>query len=542
MSFRVNNNESREISELILAHLDGRISDDEFADLESRLENNPAARREYANLSRIDAGLRDSGNLPEAEITFPEKRSKIIAFRSILPLAAAACLVLGFVGWIFPKSGDSIHRSGSFVASDHPERRVSGVAVVTAQSKAAWGEMVRVAIRDGDSLEPGELVLNSGLVQIEFFGGASISLSGPAKLELLSRNQAVLHSGRLRAVVPPAARGFEILTGDIRIEDLGTSFGLAVEESGDADVVVFDGEIRATGEDGEAVALYGGEAANLANRKTVVKVAPSGYAFPEIEDVFAGAHHRSDSRYAGWKEASLELRNDSRLVAYYDFENLTPTSRRLKNRVPGDGAAELDGGIVGARVAEGRWSGKTALDFRQEGDRVRFAIPGTFPNLTLFVWVRIDALDRHLNSLFLTDYYDEREFHWQLSSLGALHFASSPRGVIDLDKHNRRFYSEQFWTPEKSGQWFNLATTVDRENGSLTHYVNGRAVGFSGGTHMENPLPEMRIGKADLGNWSDPIWPDAPIRTLNGRIDEFAIFREALSAKEIEELYENGKP
>ena len=51
----------------------------------------------------------------------------------------------------------------------------------------------------------------------------------------------------------------------------------------------------------------------------------------------------------------------------------------------------------------------------------------------------------------------------------------------------------------------------------------------------------MRIGEADLGNWSDPIWEDA-IRTLNGRIDEFAIYGAVLSAEEIAEIYEVGRP
>ena len=79
-------------------------------------------------------------------------------------------------------------------------------------------------------------------------------------------------------------------------------------------------------------------------------------------------------------------------------------------------------------------------------------------------------------------------------------------------------------------------------DGKLTHYINGEPVGFSGGSHMDKPLPVMQIGEADLGNWSKPIRPDCPIRTLNGRIDEFAIFSEVLSAEEIAAIYETGRP
>ena len=88
-----------------------------------------------------------------------------------------------------------------------------------------------------------------------------------------------------------------------------------------------------------------------------------------------------------------------------------------------------------------------------------------------------------------------------------------------------------------------LATTVGgsaRE--SVTHYINGQHVGLSGGTNMDQPLPKMRIGGADLGNWTDPIWPDSSIRSLNGRIDEFAIYSAALAPDEILTIYEEGRP
>ncbi|MEM9017823.1 MAG: LamG-like jellyroll fold domain-containing protein, partial [Verrucomicrobiota bacterium] len=188
-----------------------------------------------------------------------------------------------------------------------------------------------------------------------------------------------------------------------------------------------------------------------------------------------------------------------------------------------------------------------ARSFRREGDRVRFDIPGEFDAITLFAWVRIDALDRHLNSLFLTEYFDEREIHWQLSRQGVIHFACSPMGVVDIDKHNRRFYSDPFWDPGQSGQWFFIATTVEATavtggSNPVTHYVNGKPLGFSGGTQMHKPIPRMRIGEADLGNWSEPIQPDWALRTLNGRIDEFGIFEDALTAEEIQGLYEQGKP
>ncbi len=522
---------NREVfDEICQRWLNGELSDEQFAALQESLREKPEFRREFIRLANLDSGLRDLAMVEDVapEVTlFPAAKTLRAGFLAMA--AALALLAVSVALFLKQPTADS-------VAGDAP--RTMGVAVVTAEANAVWEENGQ-AIRKGAPLEPGVLRLESGLAQIDFFGGASISLSGPAEIELVTRDKAVLNHGRLKAEVPPAARGFEILTGDVVLEDLGTTFGLAVDENVGANLIVFDGEVVATGRDGKPMSLTNGQSASLINGETKRQPPSEVGDFPDIEDVFAGSGNREDLRYANWKEASLELRQDPRLIAYYDFENLTPVSRRLKNRAVS--GSELDGGIVGARVAEGRWGDKTALDFRLEGDRVRFDIPGEFDGLTLFAWVRIDALDRHLNSLFVTDYFDEYEVHWQLSGKGALHFATSPEGPEDIQEHNRRYYSDVFWDPGKSGQWFHLATTVRMGVGGVTHYVNGEAVGFSGGTQMHKPLARLRIGEADLSNWSDPIWETA-LRTLNGRIDEFAIFQEPLSAEEIRMIYENGKP
>ncbi|MEM0897191.1 MAG: LamG-like jellyroll fold domain-containing protein [Verrucomicrobiota bacterium] len=529
--------------ELIFGHLDGRLGDEEFAELQALLEGDSAARQMYVRLARLDSGLREEEMAELGEDKIIEISSvpgRVFGGSRVFAMAAAIAL-LAVPIWFLAFDQEAPKGSEVAVVDSTPSAPTRGVAVITAEAGAVWEEFEGEQPSEGISLEPGRFVLREGLAQIDFYGGASISLSGPAEIELVDRDAAILHRGRLRADVPPAARGFVIRSADVLVEDLGTSFGMAVGEDKNAELVVFDGEVKATGADGKPISLFGGDAVRMAQGVAMRQGMHEAGVFPDIGDVIAGAGDREESRLANWKEASLELRGDSRLIAYYDFENLTVASRRLKNRAAVGMGSELDGGIVGAKVAQGRWKGKTALDFRAEGDRVRFDIPGTFEALTILAWVRIDALDRHLNSLFLTDYFDPDEFHWQISEKGALHFATSPEGVVDIPKNNRRFYSEPFWDPSMSGQWFFLATTVDRKGAGVKHYVNGKQVGFSGGTNMEKPLGALHIGEADLGNWSDPIW-ETSIRTLNGRIDEFALFDAALTSEEIVNLYHQGKP
>ncbi len=523
------------LTPLIFAHLDGRLGEADFAVLETRLAGDPAARDLYARLARLDAELREE--LAGLPVKAPIRQPAVFftPARRVMAMAAVLAVLAGLTILLLKDQRATEPQSLAPAAT-------RGVAVISAEAGAVWE---RPALTAGVALERGRLILREGLAQIDFYGGASVSLSGPAEIELVGPHEAVLHRGRLRADVPPAARGFEIRSADVGIEDLGTSFGLAVADDASAEVVVFDGEVRAIGRDGKALPLFGGDTAKLAKGTASPQAERPKGDFPNIGQIIAGADDHDESRYAAWKQASLKLRSDPRLIAYYDFEDLTETSRRLENRTTTGTGSELDGGIVGARVTKGRWAQKKALDFRLEGDRVRFQIPGEFDAITLYAWVRIDALDRQLNSLFLTDYFDPNEIHWQISREGQMHFATSPMGVEDIPKHNRRFYSEPIWDSGMSGQWIMLATTADRgdgtQPGTVRHYCNGRQVRITEGTQMHKALPKMRIGKADLGNWSDPIWTTA-MRTLNGRVDEFALYKAALSAAELEQIYRQGKP
>ena len=82
-------------------------------------------------------------------------------------------------------------------------------------------------------------------MELHFRSGADVVLQGPARLEFVSADSVRLRKGKLAAQVPPEARGFQILTPHGTVIDLGTAFGLAVEDNGDAKVVVFQGKVDA---------------------------------------------------------------------------------------------------------------------------------------------------------------------------------------------------------------------------------------------------------------------------------------------------------
>ncbi|MAT67983.1 MAG: hypothetical protein CMJ58_00490 [Planctomycetaceae bacterium] len=87
------------------------------------------------------------------------------------------------------------------------------------------------------------LQLTAGLAELTFSSGAVVVIKGPAELELVSPMCVRAARGAVRARVGSDATGFVIQTPTADVVDLGTEFGVDVNEVGATDVVVFDGAV-----------------------------------------------------------------------------------------------------------------------------------------------------------------------------------------------------------------------------------------------------------------------------------------------------------
>ncbi|HBO44020.1 MAG TPA: hypothetical protein DD670_08820 [Planctomycetaceae bacterium] len=160
------------------------------------------------------------------------------------------------------------------------------------------------------------LVIDEGLVEIQFADGARTVLEGPATFVIRGRNAGSLTRGRLAAVVPPEARGFAVETPSARVVDLGTEFGVWVDDRGRVEAHVFGGQIgvtvpTSTDSPGLAALLIKGEAVRIAAADTVGK-SPTIVRMPAAakrftrsidlpEPTILFAHHGSaDPTTEGW--------------------------------------------------------------------------------------------------------------------------------------------------------------------------------------------------------------------------------------------------
>ncbi|MGB7344541.1 MAG: LamG-like jellyroll fold domain-containing protein [Pirellulaceae bacterium] len=558
------------LDSLLLELENGSLSEVQRSELQALLRGDEVARKRYVQWQLFSAAMQlesasGGGTVSEGfEIASDLKnnsqprRANGFSWKSLLSLAAgiAACVLIA--RWVYLELGDSsvyvttvaqneIEQrqtgSGTVDASHDIEATSRGIAMVTRLVDAKWNrDSSRPEV--GTALTPGRVELDSGYAQIEFFCGATVVLEGPAEIELISATEAKFHRGRLRAAVPPAARGFRIDVDDMKVVDLGTEFGLDVSSSG-ANVQVFDGEVEVHQPNTDKQLIQAGQAVQR-NDGALRKLAATPDRFVDLATLDTQARDQTAQRYQRWLKHSQALRRDPRLIAYYAMDETQQWSRKLLNRASLQqfkiAPSELDGAIVGANRVGGRWPSKDALEFKQPGDRVRVKIPGEFRSLTFAVWVKIDSLDRWYNSLFLTDNYQAGEPHWQILDTGQLFFSVRP-GESKNEPEHREVVSAPFWDPSLSGKWLHLATVYDVDAKQTTHFLDGRLI------HQEM-IPDAqlvettRIGMASIGNWSMPTKEDDhfAIRNLNGSLDELAIFQAALTPAEIVQMYESGKP
>lgn len=313
-----------ELRRLLLDALDGDATDGQTARLNELLRGDEGARRSAAQFLRDDSILSEEigtlgqalaflqkagvtvpsdssrpfggwGNLPAAlgeirdadaaeEPSGGRRRTISARCRDIaaaindhgLAVAVAASLVaVGFV-WHYVTVMGEFHRLQSLTAATDPEEvardRAKGqglpspgavpVARVTGATDCVWaaGED---GLKFGDTLRPGErLRLDRGVLQLTYETGAKVVVEGPVDMVMTTAIEAKLSAGKIAAAVPRFARGYTIITPTAEVVDLGTEFGVAVDQSGASEVHVFDGDVvsRPVGEHGSGSLIHARQA------------------------------------------------------------------------------------------------------------------------------------------------------------------------------------------------------------------------------------------------------------------------------------------
>lgn len=224
----LNDSDTLKLNALCDQLVEGTLEAEAHAPLEQWLEHSEAARELYVRRMQLSASLCDYAS----EFQGSEEGTPLSPSRSLSmgwTLAAAAAVVFG--AFIVVKSG--------FLAPANETG--ASVARVLASVEAVWGGS---GVEPGSPLQADSYHLLSGTADLELGEGVKLSLRGPATFELIDENRVHLTSGKLVARIPEQALGFLVTTPQSEVFDLGTEFGLSVNDDGQTDVHVIDGLVE----------------------------------------------------------------------------------------------------------------------------------------------------------------------------------------------------------------------------------------------------------------------------------------------------------
>ena len=573
MSQAKDDNLDRRLLDLVEASFDGTIDSAGMEELTRLVESDPQALAVYVQFVNLHSALRqrcqtqaieaESAGEPLSQDLREELLKDVSTpkWRWTNYLSALAVSVLFGIGLfaylIIPSSDNELVTSIDI--SDQPAEEgadmgtVENVAVLTRLVDVVWDEE-STPWGPKQSLPRQRIDIESGLIQIEFYCGAAVIIEGPASFELLDPDRGFAHHGKLRAYVPARAQGFVIETNSGDVVDLGTEFGLQVTADGQSELHVLDGEVDFHSSSTEASGpqrIIGGQSIRFdqENLDDVLLNADSD-RFVSPAELKARTDQESLASYQNWVDYHVSLREDPALVADYVFDDSHGWGRTLVNAAPSADESSY-GAIVGANWQRGRWEYSQALRFRSPSDRVRINLRGEFESLSLASWVHVQKFVDVTNIALLHPEIDhsrtleqpkQRFIHWTLVRAlnGAVpHFAESAGSTREDRNHYGPGKMGVFY--KDLGRWIHLAVVYDRDSRLVSHYKNGELIGSS---EIESPR-KLEIGTGDLCNWPYQDWAAGTqfeYRNLNGMMDEFIVLSRGLSADEVREMYEVGKP
>ena len=544
--------------QLVSNWLDGSLTDAESAELQSELEASAVRRSEFVDLCGLDADLRlmsDVEYQPDApaSVSLTQPAVPSLALRAIkwaLVAATAAALLLA-IGYGIGRGRNNDAETNVAASDDSMSEPVevveTGCAVLSRIVDAKFADGANY--QEGDSLQPGQFKLLSGAVQIDFFSGANMLMDESAELNLVSAWEAECVQGKVTMHVPPPAIGFRLLLPGMKVVDLGTEFAVEVDGE-ESSLHVFDGEVEAHVSGSQMQIIREGNSLKKTTDRPVVEGVSKPADFPSVEEFERRKEEYYQRKTKQWRAAMNTVRSDERIIGCYQFRRWEDGKwDRLVNNFAIPKRPYSHGSAVGTRWIDGRWPTKSALEFKSPGDRVRINLgKDEYDGLTMAAWICVDGLDRKYNALLLSDGYDDGEPHWQIDQSGRLMFSVSDMRSAPADearlkpyRHDQIYYSPPV-VHNAGRHWHHVAVTFDSTSGEAVQYFDGNEVSREISEHNRNGR-KVTFGQCAIGNWGLPVeGVPFPVRNLNGRVDEFLIYKAPLSTDEIKHLYQVGIP
>ena len=246
------NNELQRLSQLVALLCDDLIDEEQFKELDQILQHSQQARRWYhvyiglhhdlESQQLSDLGITEDSANDKLERPRPQQKRVKDNHRRLpkSPLIFAASILILIVSSMLYETRQPVE-----VANDpvNVVKTPEPVATITYAAEVQW-ESNQLDVNS--PVLPSRIRLKSGLIRLTYRHGVVLSLKGPADFEIRSMSHSVLHRGQVAAYVPTGAEGFRVDSPNAKVVDLGTEFGITVNDRGESQVSVFDGKVELT--------------------------------------------------------------------------------------------------------------------------------------------------------------------------------------------------------------------------------------------------------------------------------------------------------
>ena len=566
----------RDLELLIIRSLDGTITSDEFNRLDAMLRSDISCREFYRsfmvlycdleislgsveNVSTIDisSGLELNTShlktLAEYEESAPEvvieeeesvedKVETVKEVKQVRPnkffriynsiVSVAAVLVI------------------SFIVYSHlfPPKLYVPVATVNRQVNAQWDNVTGI-VENGSILYTGPMSLKKGLAEIVLHNGAEVILEGPCDFKIENEYQMYLYSGAIVANIENTLnKRLVVCTDNATVVDYGTEFGVSVDSNGNTTTQVFKGSVELRqGSDpfkfDKTLRLVKGQGGQVNTHGNIYNVSSSQENFVRKDLFDVEAKAASGSAYHRWQAYSYRLRNRKDLVAYYTFDKVTDgmidnEASSTKGMYKGLLSSYINDKLP--KTVAGRWPQKSALQFNSK-DRQYVYVDSDSQlaindGVTVAAWINIKDMEG--GGHIVANRAQANAINYQLGF--SVKKTKSEYSRIQFGRYEKfirenginRKYSKKI--PENNYTGWHLVVAC-HDNQNVYFYFDGKLIDT-----VEYKF-KCEPAEADLFIGSDRS-DEVGGGNFEGDIGEIAIFKSILNAREIDDMYQAGRP